>query len=167
MKKSLLALSATILIALLLAATSCLPTAVNIVVTEDGNLVVTEDAMEQAVATYGGRLSGKITVNSGDLFTVTLYAHLGAGLRWSANMENASIGYPVLIQLFSDDPPGIVGGPGREVWTFKAQDEGVDTFTMTYNSLGPFLVMYSSDETEANDEQNVNTLELIVVVDGG
>ncbi len=146
MKKSLIALIAIILVVTLIATTSCLPTVVNI--------AITEDDMEQAYATNDGIISRQITVNSGDSFTVTLYAHFGAGLRWSAGVEDTSVVRSKEHRIISDDPPGTVGGPGTEVWTFKALNTGVVTITMTY-SAGPDGI------------QNVNTLELVVEVDGG
>lgn len=159
MKKSLLALSATMLIVVLFLATSCLPTAVNIAVTEDGNVVVTEDDLERATEKYSGKLTGKITVNSGDPFTVTLYAHVGAGMSWSYEVDTLGVLRTDGVREFIyDTPPSpdIIGsGPGKEVWTFKALDEGTATITMTYSSFA----------NPPDAPQYVNILELVVVVD--
>ena len=150
MKKKLLALSATTLMVVLLVATSCLPTAVNI--------SVTEDDMEQAYATNDGIISRQITVNSGDSFKVTLYAHWSAGMKWSVRYSEPGIVRVDNARKFiNDGPPGTVGSPGREIWTFKALDSGETTVIMTYSSVANL----------PDTPQNVNTLKLVVEVDGG
>ena len=157
MKKSLLALSATTIVAILLVATSCLPTAASVVVTEDGNVVVTKDDLEKATATYSGRLSGKITVNNGDTFSVTLYTHLGAGMSWSVDIEDMAVVTSEGQDYLPDEPWPYIGGPGKLLWTFKALDTGTTTVIMTYSSVANL----------PDAPQNVNTLKLVVVVDGG
>ncbi len=150
MKKPLIALSATTLIVMLLVATSCLPTAVNI--------AITEDDLEQATATNDGIISRQITVKSGDSFKVTLYAHWSAGMKWSVRYsEPGIVRVDGAREFINDGPPGSVGSPGREIWTFKALDTGVTTIIMAYSSVANL----------PDAPQNVNTLKLVVVVDGG
>ena len=147
MKKKLLALSATTIIAILLVATSCLSTA--------DNVVVTSEDMTQALEASNGIIQRQITIHSGDSFEVTLYAHWSAGMKWSVSYsEPGVVRADSAPEFINDGPPGTVGSPGREYWTFKALDTGVVTITMTY-SAGPDGI------------QNVNTLELVVEVDGG
>ncbi len=148
MKRLLVALSAVILVIALIAVISSPPLT---------NVVVTSEDMRRALETNDGIIQRQITVNGGDSITITLYSYLGDGMRWSASVANTS----VLKQdgpreLIYDAPPipVIVFGPGKEIWTFKALDTGVVTITMTY-SAGPDGI------------QNVNTLELVVEVDGG
>lgn len=150
MKKPLLALSVTTLIAVLLVATSCLSTAVNI--------VVTEDEMDQAYATNDGVIQRQITVNSGDSFEVTLYAHWSAGMKWSVSYsEPGVVRVDSAREFINDGPPASFGSPGREYWTFKALDTGVTTVIMTYSSVANL----------PDAPHNVNTLKLVVEVDGG
>lgn len=68
MKKPIIALIGISLVIVLTAIISSLPAA---------NVIVTEGDMEQATATNNGKVSRQVAVNSGDSFTVTLYAHLG------------------------------------------------------------------------------------------
>jgi predicted secreted protein len=120
-----------------------------------GNIVVTEDELDQAYATNNGVISRTITVNSGDTLTVTLYAHWSAGCKWSIGVYDRSIlKLDGSREFINDGPSGSVGAPGREIWTFKALEEGVATITMTYGSV--------ADLPDA--PRNVNTLELTVEV---
>jgi len=150
MKKLLLALSATTIVAILLVATSCLPTTASV--------VVTEDDMDQAYVTNDGIISRQITINSGDSFKVTLYAHWSAGMKWSVSYsEPGIVRVDSAREFINDGPPNSFGSPGREYWTFKALDTGTTTVIMTYSSVANL-----PDAT-----QNVNTLKLVVEVKDG
>jgi len=120
------------------------------------DVIVTQEDLEQAAATNNGIIFRQITVRSGDLFTISLYAHLGAGMRWSYEDDTKGVVRPDSIRrLIPDAPPStpiIVGGPGKEVWKFRALDEGKVTITMTYSSMADGGI------------QNVNTLKLVVEV---
>lgn len=98
------------------------------------------------------KIRRQIAVNSGDSFTATLYAHLGAGMRWSYSVDIPGVLRPDgSRELIYDNPYGF-GGPGKEVWTFKALGEGIATITMTYSfAFG-------------GGSQNINTLEVVVEV---
>lgn len=151
MKKKLLILIAIFPIVVLTACTSTLP-ALDISMREGGK-VVTEDDLKEATATYGGRLWCELGLDNEGSFTLTLYANLGAGMRWSASIEDTSIVRTVGRELIQDNLPGTVGGSSKEVWTFKAlYTTGVTTITMTYSSLG------------LTSQPNVNTLEIVVDV---
>ncbi|MFC1865367.1 protease inhibitor I42 family protein [Chloroflexota bacterium] len=118
------------------------------------DVIVTKDDMQQAISDIG-IIFRQITVRSGDPFTVSLYAHLGAGMRWSYEDDTKGVVRPDSVRkLIPDAPPTpiIVGGPGKEVWKFRALDEGKVTITMTYSSMADGGI------------QNVNILELVVEV---
>ena len=117
------------------------------------NVIVTQDDLEQAIATDGVVLK-QIIINKGDTFRVTLYAHLGAGDRWSiGNYDRSIIEFDYPQELIPDNTGGF-GGPGKEVWTFKALNEGVTTITMFKGSLADL----------PDTALNMNTLELTVEV---
>ena len=126
--------------------------------TSAANVVVTEDDMDQAYVTNDGIISRQITINSGDSFKVTLYAHWSAGMKWSVSYtEPGIVRVDSAREFINDGPPNSFGSPGREYWTFKALDTGVTTVIMTYSSVANL----------PNAPHNVNTLELVVAVDGG
>ena len=154
MKKSKITLIGLLLIIVLITIMSSLQAA-NPFATDDGNVVVTEGDLDLAYWTNDGVLRGKVTVDSGDSFTVTLYAYLGAGMRWSAIVEDTSIVRSEGHELIYDKPWPYIGGPGKEAWTFKAVNAGVTTITMTYGSLG------------LTGPPNANTLKLVVDVKEG
>ena len=150
MKKLLLAFSTFTLMAVLLVATSCQTTAYNI--------TLTADDLAQALETNDGVIQRQITVNSGDIFDVTLYANWSAGMKWSVSYsEPGVVRVDSAREFINDGPPNSFGAPGREFWTFKAVDTGITTVIMTYGSVANL----------PDAPQNVNTLELFVEVDGG
>ena len=143
MRKPLIALIVIVLVIMVIGIITSIPAA---------KIVVTEDEVDQAYTTNDGIIQRQIAVNSGDSFTATLYAHLGAGMRWSYSVDIPGVLRPDgSRELIYDNPYGF-GGPGKEVWTFKAPGEGIATITMTYSfafgSGGP----------------NVNSLEIVVEV---
>jgi len=102
------------------------------------NVIVTQGDLEQAAAT-DGVISRQIIINSGDTFTVTLFAYWTAGMRWSYGVDTLGVlRTDGLRERIYDPPlpPMTVGGVGNEVWFFKALEEGVATITMTYGSVG-------------------------------
>ena len=148
MKRLLVALAGILVITLVAVIISSLPTA---------SVVVTSEDMTRALETNDGIISRQITINSGDSFKVTLYAHWSAGMKWSVSYsEPGIVRVDSAREFINDGPPGTVGSPGREYWTFKALDAGTTTVIMTYRSVANL----------PDAPQNVNTLELVVVVDG-
>ena len=149
MKKPIIALIAVILVMTLIAIISSLPSA---------NIAITQDDMEHAYATNDGIIQGQITVNSGDSFKVTLYAHWSSGMRWSVRFNEPGIVRQDGPREFTNDgPPLTTGSPGHEEWTFKALAEGETTITMTYGSVANL----------PDAPRNVNTLILVVEVEKG
>ena len=77
-------------------------------------------------------ISKEITTAVGDSFTVTLCSNATTGFQWS---ESAQISDPAVVQqmdhkFVSPDDKGLVGAPGKEVWTFKALKTGTSTISM-------------------------------------
>ncbi len=154
MKKSKITLIGLLLIFVLIAIMSSLQAA-NPFVADDGNVVVTKGDLDLAYWTNDGVLRGKVAVDSGDSLTVTLYAYLGAGMRWSCSVEDTSVVRSEGRELISDKPWPNIGGPGKEVWTFKALNTGTTNIIMNYGSLG------------LTGPPNANTLKLVVDVKEG
>ncbi len=80
-------------------------------------------------------ISREVTVNAGDSFTLTLGSNPTTGFTWS---ESAQIGDQTVLQQTAHEftPPGeegVVGAPGKEVWTFKALKKGTIEVSMEYS----------------------------------
>jgi len=80
-------------------------------------------------------ISKNLEVDVGDSFTVTLCSNPTTGFQWS---ETAEISDPAVLEQVNHEfvPPedeNIVGGAGKEVWTFKALKEGNSTISMEYS----------------------------------
>jgi inhibitor of cysteine peptidase len=80
-------------------------------------------------------ISKEVTSAVGDSFTVTLCSNATTGFQWS---ESAQISDPTVIQqmdhkILSPDNEGLVGAPGKEVWTFKALKKGTSTISLEYS----------------------------------
>jgi inhibitor of cysteine peptidase len=70
----------------------------------------------------------EITLAVGDTLKVTLSANHSTPMWWAAD---AQIGDPTIVQQSSHEyvAGNTTGGPGTEVWTFKALKAGVTTIT--------------------------------------
>lgn len=80
-------------------------------------------------------MSKEINVTAGDSFTVTLCSNATTGFQWS---ESAQISDPAVVQqtghkFVSPEAEGLVGAPGKEVWTFKALKKGTSTVSLEYS----------------------------------
>ena len=80
-------------------------------------------------------ISKEVEVPAGGSLTVTLCSNPTTGFRWS---ESAQIsGQTVLEQVdhkfIPPEAKNIVGGAGKEVWTFKALKKGTSTISMEYS----------------------------------
>ena len=79
-------------------------------------------------------MSEQISVAAGDTFTVTLCSNATTGFEWS---ESAQISDPTVVQQtaheFVGPDTGLVGAPGKEVWTFKAIKKGTSTIALEYS----------------------------------
>lgn len=88
-----------------------------------------DDVLSQKVITRD------ITLAVGDILQVSLGANHTTPYRWTGN---AQIGNPGIVEQTAHDfvppnpPPGMVGTPGAELWTFKALAAGVSTIVMDY-----------------------------------
>jgi inhibitor of cysteine peptidase len=79
-------------------------------------------------------MSKEINVTAGDSFTVTLCSNATTGFQWS---ESAQISDPAVVQqtdhkFVSPEAEGLVGAPGKEVWTLKALKKGTSTVSLEY-----------------------------------
>jgi len=82
-------------------------------------------------------ISQAVDVAVGDSFTVTLCSNPTTGFQWS---ELADIGDQTVLQQIDhrletpegQEPPA-PGSPGKEVWTFKALEEGKSSVSMAYS----------------------------------
>lgn len=79
-------------------------------------------------------ISKEVTVAVGDSFKVTLCSNATTGFQWS---ESAQISDTTVVQqtdhkFVSPETEGLVGAPGKEVWTFKALKKGTSTISMEY-----------------------------------
>ncbi len=80
-------------------------------------------------------MSKQINVTAGDTFTVTLCSNATTGFQWS---ESAQISDQAVVQqtgheFVSPENKGLVGAPGKEVWTFKALKKGTSTIAIEYS----------------------------------
>jgi len=80
-------------------------------------------------------ISKEVQVAAGDLFMVTLCSNPTTGFQWS---ESAQVSDQAVLQqtdhkFVPAQEKGIVGAPGREVWTFKALKRGSSTISMEYS----------------------------------
>ncbi len=80
-------------------------------------------------------MSKEINVTAGNSFTVTLCSNPTTGFQWS---EAAQINDPTVIQQTNHKsvPPeseGMVGAPGKQVWTFKALKKGTSNVSVEYS----------------------------------
>ena len=80
----------------------------------------------------------EVRVNRGDSVVVTLCSNPTTGYRWSESAQVSDVA--VLRQTDHEYDPAedknIVGGAGKEVWTFKALDPGTTTVSMEYSRSG-------------------------------
>ena len=89
-----------------------------------------DDVMNQNVITRD------VTLAVGDTLTVSLGANHSTPYAWTPQTQIAD---PSIVQQISHEyvapnpPPGIVGAPGTEVWTFKALKAGTTTIATDYS----------------------------------
>ncbi len=85
--------------------------------------------------TNQNHISREVTVNAGDSFTLTLGSNPTTGFTWP---DEPQIGDQTVLQQTAHEfiPPGeegIVGAPGKDVWTFKALKKGTTEVSMEYS----------------------------------
>jgi inhibitor of cysteine peptidase len=98
---------------------------------------ITGTSVEVSCDDFGNQqhMSKQMEVAAGDSFTVTLCSNATTGFKWS---ESAQIGDQTIVQqtgheFVAPDAKGLVGAPGKEVWTFKALKKGTSTISMEYS----------------------------------
>ena len=96
--------------------------------TETGEQVSVDDS-------YNGK---EVEINVGDLLTVSLESNPTTGFRW----ELAEISDTTVLELVENkyeagsgakQNPPVAGAGGKEIWTFKALEEGTTKLTMEYS----------------------------------
>lgn len=80
-------------------------------------------------------ISRQAEVAVGGSLTVTLCSNRTTGFQWS---ESAQISDQAVLQqtsheFLSPEAKGVMGAPGKEVWTFKAIKKGTSTVSMEYS----------------------------------
>ncbi len=85
--------------------------------------------------TSQNHISREVTVNAGDSFTLTLGSNPTTGFTWP---DEAQIGDQTVLQQTAHDfilpgEEGVVGAPGKEVWTFKTLKKGTTEVSMEYS----------------------------------
>ncbi len=103
-------------------------------------------------------VSKQVEVNVGDTFTISLDSNATTGFSWTeqANISNSNIlsqtAHEFIAPQSENSETQIVGAPGSEEWTFKA------------NQIGTAKVNLSYDRPWTGGEKGARTFELIVVV---
>jgi len=80
----------------------------------------------------------EVDVSSGDSVVVTLCSNPTTGFLWteSAQISNQTVLKQTDHEYKPAEDKNIVGGAGKEVWTFKALNEGATTVSMEYSRPG-------------------------------
>jgi len=80
--------------------------------------------------------SGKeVELGVGGSLTVTLESNATTGFQWTeqAVISNQTVLEQVNHQFEAPADTGMVGAPGKEIWTFKALKKGKSTVSMEYS----------------------------------
>lgn len=80
--------------------------------------------------------SGKeVELGVGGSLTVTLESNATTGFQWTeqAVISNQTVLEQVSHQFKAPADTGMVGAPGKEIWTFKALKKGKSTVSMEYS----------------------------------
>ena len=103
-------------------------------VPNQASVEVSNEEFQAASASNGGLVSKAIEVASGDSIVVTLWSNQTTGYSWS---EAATIIATNLLQQTNHEyvapETGLVGAPGKEVWTLKTLKTGTCEVSMTYS----------------------------------
>ena len=80
----------------------------------------------------------EVEVNAGDLVAVTLCSNPTTGFQWTelAQISDQNVIEQVDHKYEPAEEKNIVGGAGKEVWTFKALREGTTEVSMEYSRPG-------------------------------
>jgi inhibitor of cysteine peptidase len=96
---------------------------------------VSYDEFQKASASTGGSVTKTIEVPPDGILVVSLWSNKTTGFSWS---ESATISDPGVLQqtnheYVAPEAQGLVGAPGKEVWTFKALKVGTSQVSMEYS----------------------------------
>lgn len=75
--------------------------------------------------------SQPITVKAGETFSVVLESNPTTGYHWDVFGELSGAQF-IGVEYLSTSKPGLVGGGGVDVWTFKAVSVGQSQITLGY-----------------------------------
>jgi inhibitor of cysteine peptidase len=75
--------------------------------------------------------SQPITVKTGEIFSVVLESNPTTGYHWDVVRELSGTQF-IGVEYLSTSKPGLVGGGGVDVWTFKAVSVGQSQITLGY-----------------------------------
>ena len=80
-------------------------------------------------------ISKEVEVPAGGSLTVTLCSNPTTGFQWSesAQISDESVLEQVDHEFVPPEAENIVGGAGKEVWTFKALKKGTTEVSMEYS----------------------------------
>ena len=130
MKRSAVTVVVFFLVVALTIVVLALPDTPNPLLSDDSNIVVASGGLQTASENSGGLLRTTLALDKGDSFTVTVYAHHSAGMRWAADIKDIRILTAEAREYIPDQEWPMIGGPGHEVWTFMALAEGEATITL-------------------------------------
>ncbi len=103
-------------------------------------------------------VSKQVEVKVGDTFTISIDSNATTGFSWTeqANISNSNIltqtAHEYIAPQSENSETPIVGAPGSEEWTFKANQAGTAKVNLSY------------DRPWTGGEKGARTLELTVVV---
>jgi len=79
-------------------------------------------------------ISQEVQVAAGESFTVTLCSNPTTGFEWeSAQINDQTILQQTGHRFEGPEAKNIIGGAGKEIWTFKALKKGTSTISMEYS----------------------------------
>jgi len=101
-------------------------------------------------ASYSGQ---QVEVAAGGSVTVTLESNASTGFQWElVSISDEAVLEKVANTYEAPEDTGMVGAPGKEIWTFSALKKGTSTISMEYSQ--PWL----------NGTKAAETFDLTVVV---
>jgi len=96
--------------------------------------------ISQVDVSYSGAGKGIDIIAVDSSLIVTLWSHPSSGVKWELIEISNSTVLEQVDHQFEVSDKGIgcwkkVGGPGKEIWTFNAIDEGESTITLKYREI--------------------------------
>ena len=75
----------------------------------------------------------EIEVGVGASVTVTLCSNPTTGFEWSEQISEPNVLQQIQHEAVPPEAKGVPGAPGKEVWTFKALEQGICIVSMDYS----------------------------------